>query len=229
MTASKARPRKNSKKDFPNPYRTVDRAYKRLGITVEQAESAPRIRDLLKRAGLGMDRVTEILSGDGSAEAQSFMAVYNKLSSTDRKRLPIEAIVVAANLSTRRLWEVLSGAAMQQGRDTVALMVSVAQAEVVARTIKSAKLPLGHYDREHLYRAVGFLPVNKGQQIFINTRPQEEEKPEEDTDGTGSLPTMDSYLLDIQRAISPAKTALPAPVPKTEEAEYTELPAGRLE
>lgn len=227
MNAS--RPNK-SRKQYPNAKSDLEKTYSRLGVTTEQMAEVVLIRPLLRRAGMSMERVVETLSSDTSAEAQAFMAVYRKMKPCDRSRAPIEAIAVAANLTTRRLWEVLSGAAMQQGRDTVALMVSVAQPEVVARTIKSAKLPLGHHDREHLFKAVGFLPTPKSSNVFIRVgNPgQEDDKPDEDSDGTGSLPKMDDFLLDVQKAISPAKKQIAAPKAEVV-AEFRDLPAGALE
>jgi len=238
MTANKAKPKesfksasgKRPRKDFPDfrERNHRDRRLGLLGITAAQVDSEARIQPLLKRAGLNTEGVVEILSADPSEEAQKFVAMYRKVPRDDRTRISVEAFAIAAGMTTRRLWEVLCGAAMQQGRDTVALMVSVAQPDVVARTIKQAKTVKGLYDREHLFKAVGFLPVNKGQQIFINSRPVDEKEVEDDTDGTGSLPTMDQFLLDVQQVISPTRALPTSTAKEVAGSEFMEFPAGDL-
>lgn len=241
MTASKAKPRRKCasdsvprriRKDYPNPKSELEKTYQRLGITAQQMEGVALIQPLLRRAGMSAEQAVEILSSDDSPDAQSFMAVYRKMSPNDRRRASIEAIAVAAKLTTRRLWEVLSGASMIQGRDVVRLMLSAAQPEIVARSIEGAKTEKGFTDRDHLYRAVGFFPTSKGAQVFINVNKAAEvdtEKPEDDSDGTGSLPRMDDFILDIQKAINPSRT-LPVPVPKAAGSEeFLDLPPGTLE
>jgi len=64
-------------------------------------------------------------------------------------------------------------------------------ATVDAKTIRGAKTARGCSDREHLYKAVGFLPTPKGSQILLNlNRAIEEKDVNENGNGTGDLPLM---------------------------------------
>jgi hypothetical protein len=198
-----------------------------------------RIEGSLKESGLSLERVIAILESDSSDDAQTFLAKWNDISVSDRKYLKIDEICVAAGLTTRRLWEVISGARFSQAQDVIKLMVAEAQPDVVRATIRAATHEFPIFDRhgnlvghqspdvkamELLYRATGFVPTPKGSTTTINLNPGSQlpaEVSSEDDDDDGLLPDMDDLLKDIQTSLAAPIKQLEAP--KVVEAEFEEL------
>jgi len=246
-TPSAAKPR-IPRSDFRN---RAAEARKRLGVKKQDVQALSRITPLLRQAGVSIARVIEILEADGSPDAQIFLECYRKISKSDLQYLSLEEICVAAGLATRRLWEVLAGAALQQGRETVQLMVAVAQPRIVETTIRAASeiSPVLNNEgevigyrygdikaQELISKATGFLPSPRGSSIVFNLGKHSEEDEEEDDDDedmTNGLPGMDDFVLDVHKALEPAKLLSAqissARVPENApELDFEELPAGQL-
>src|SRR5512146_644104 len=85
-------------------------AHKRLGVKKEDVDACLKITPRLREVGLTAERVVEILDSDDTEDGRKFVARYRAISKSDRAYLSIEEICVAAGLTTRRLWEVISGA-----------------------------------------------------------------------------------------------------------------------
>lgn len=209
------------------------KARERLGVSAEQITAESRITPLLKKAGVKIDRALEILEADDSDDAKRFVTLYRSIPPSDVKHLSIEEIALAAKVTPRRLWEVLCGAALQQGRETVQFMVAVNQPAIVAASIRSAKTTKGVYDREHLYKATGLLPTPKGSTTIISvggkTEAEPPPTPHDPDETTSKLPGADDYFLEIQKAIAPARQLPPVSSVMPENAPaIEELPAGEL-
>lgn len=157
-------------------------AKKRLGVKASEMVNVPRIEPSLRESGIDRDRVIEILEGDTSSDARQFLAKYRTISKSDRIYLTLEEMCVASGLSTRQLWEVISGARFQQSQDAIKLLVADSHPAVVRATIRAAEgkciqvLPDGTRvwaspdvkAQELLYRATGFVPMPKGSRTIFN-------------------------------------------------------------
>jgi hypothetical protein len=217
----------------------AEQAKKRLGVTKEQLDGCRKITPLLREVGLTVERVCEILEGDGSDEAVAFVTRYRKISQSDRAYLSIEEICLAAGLTTRRLWEVIAGARLEQSQEAVKLMVAEAQPKVMAAAIKAATdsqpivvqgVIVGHTNgdmkaTELIWKATGMLPTPKGATVAINLGNQQQASDDDEPDEV-PLQDMDSFLKGLQETITKPQLhapkdgpALSAPV----EAEYIDV------
>lgn len=138
-------------------------AWELLGVTPEQADAVPRIRNVISAAKLG-DRVERFLRGSSNPIARKWLRAYDMIpSKASAAQLPPEAFCVAAGVSTDALFGALAEAVLAQTRSESALLAALAHPEVVQATIASAMLPEGGSDRKVLHQAAGFLPMPKTQ------------------------------------------------------------------
>jgi hypothetical protein len=217
-------------------------ARKRLGVTAKSMETVRRIMPSLREAGLNMARVIETLEGDDSADAQIFLAKWRSIKKNDRTYLSIEEICVAAGLTTRRLWEVIAGARLEQSQDTVKLMVSDAQPRMVATTIRAATEHepildgngrlVGYTNgcvkaQELMYKAIGFLPTPKGSTTTINLNSQGTPAPlplDEGDPDDEQLEDIDQMLKDLQNTVAPKQLEAPrVTVPVIPDLEFEDI------
>ncbi len=185
-------------------------------------------RNIVRACG-SVYHAVEALRSDDSEDAQSFIAKWDILSPSDRKRLRLEEVFTAAGISARRFVEVLTGALMQQCQDVTKMMVAVAQPKVIQSTIKAAtdQVPIvamnaigvmkvvGHTNgdtkaMEIFHKATGFLPTPKGSNTTINLNQLNQTANMESGDEEPELQSMDEFLMEIQDVIRPQ---LPAPSP----------------
>lgn len=194
-------------------------ARKRLGITPEDMVGVPQITHLLKNASGGIPACIEALRGDDSEDALIFIAKWDAITESDRARLTIEEICVAAEIGTRALVGAVTVALMQQSQDATKIMVLTSQPRVVQATIDAATREEPIMNREGeivgyrsgdvkaqdiFHRATGFLPTPKGATINLNQLNQTAQLPEPE-EGCDPPPSADDFLLEIQSAIRPDK------------------------
>lgn len=222
----------------------AEEARKRLGVDSSEVLKCRKITPSLRECGLTRERVIEILDADDQEDSLKFMEKYRSISDSDLPCLTIEEITIAAGLTTRRLWELVQGARLEQSHDAVKMLISDNRAKVMAVAIKAATEerpiigPEGevvgwNYGDvkaiELIWKADGTLPQAKGTSIILNQRNNAGSAQEEAEDAL-PLADMDSVLKEIQRIT--ATPQLPAPkeivtVPIIE-AEYEEVPIGVL-
>ncbi|MFH1834051.1 MAG: hypothetical protein ABH877_03415 [bacterium] len=157
-------------------------ALAKLGVTPAQVAAQPAITPILKRAGIAR-KVLEYLGGSPDPDAKRFLGTYEGLTAQDKRGLSLEAVALAAGLTTERLFEVIAGAVFTQSKYVAALLAAASHPEVVARSIERALeeprtitnpdgtvrvLPPedGLADRKMLHQQAGFLPLPKTQ--FLN-------------------------------------------------------------
>lgn len=121
--------------------------------------------------------VIDYLRGSSEDDARQWLAVWDTLSKTAQDALPLEAICIAATLTTKRLFELVSGAMFEQSAAESSLIAAVAHPQIVQATIDSALQPEGIEDRKMLHQHRNFLPVPKnnivnvrGNQIIDNSQ-----------------------------------------------------------
>jgi hypothetical protein len=151
--------------------------------------------------------------------------------------LNLEEICLAAGLTTRRLWELINGARLEQSNAAVQMMVSENRYRVMQMAIKAAtsETPIIGADgevvgwnygdlkaTELLWKADGTLPTPKG--MTINLNQQNNVTSVDDSDNELPLADMDSTLKEIQRIVAPPQLEAPKEAVPIIEAEYEEVP-----
>jgi hypothetical protein len=189
---------------------------RRLGVNPEELRAQPKIYPLLKQCGILAARVIEVLRVDHQVEAsQAVVAKWDKLSPATRSLLEpeiLEALAMASGLTPRRLWELYSGANLEQSRESVGNIIADALPAIMKVTAKDAKKVKGFASREHIFKAARVLPTPKGSVINIGV-PQHELDDGDDDASDGMLESADDFLLRASRAMG---RALPAPAKEPE-------------
>lgn len=197
-----------------------DEVLRRLDVDPVVLRDQPQIMPLLRQNAVRPEKLAEVLRCDVDPDSLKFVQLWDKLSPASRTLAGVEAIAMSAGMTPRRLWELFCGASLVQSRESVGLMIALSQPDIVRVTIEGAKKVKGIADREHLYKASGFLPTPKGSVTTVNVgQPQPEEK-QLGEGGRGELESADEFLLSASRVMSPKP--LPAPAPEIVDAEDEE-------
>jgi len=200
-------------------------AVKHLGLDESLMEWVPNVTPRIIRGAGSVDNAIEALRGDESEDAIAFMQKWDSISVGDRKYLTIEEIFTAAGLTAREFVEVVTGALMQQGEDSSRMIVAMAKPKVMESTIKAAtdEVPITAYDvetrqmkvvgktngdvkaMEMFHKITGNLQAPKGSttNIYANQANQTVVQASKDDDDGEELPSMDSYMREIQDVVRP--------------------------
>jgi hypothetical protein len=148
-------------------------AYKTLGVEPEVLKILPpissQVRMLcskLKKRNLPATPYYYLKFSD-SLEAKAVVELYYSLAKHTRDLVPLEAYCLAANVSTRRLFEVLMQACASVSQLASNITATINHPAVVEKTVEMALTDEGYKDRVVLHRATGFLPAPKGAQTNI--------------------------------------------------------------
>lgn len=226
----------------PDTRNRADEARRRLGVKQEDVDAALKIGYRLREVGLTTERVVEILDADSSEESRQFLTKYRSISRSDLAYLTIEELCLAAGLTPRRLWEVISGARLEQSQDVVKLIIADSMPKVVSNAIKAATEAVPIMDgqgevqgwtygdmkaTDFLGKISGLLPQAKpGIQIFNNVPSLP--IPTEEVDDGIPLPSMDSALKEFQHTMSQPQLEAPKQeTPLIPEAEYVDVEVER--
>lgn len=173
--------RLSSRKRAPVPARTGRSAgqsradaYERLGVDPTEVHKLPQITHILAKLSVGgrgsasgIEKAIEFLRGADNDDARNWLAVYDVLPESARKLLPFEAFCLAANITTKRMLEVVTGACFEQSASTSALLAAASHPDVVGATVRNAKHYDGVADRKMLHQHAGFLPQPKNQTTIL--------------------------------------------------------------
>lgn len=97
-----------------------------------------------------------------------FFSTYDGISADDRKRIPIEAVALAAQVNfSEFLGDILLAFREFQTRKSGMIALG-AHPGLVGKSIKMGMKDQGFSDRKLLHEAVGFLPTSKGTSINFN-------------------------------------------------------------
>jgi hypothetical protein len=200
----------------------------RLGVNPEELRAQPKIYPLLKQCGILAARVIEVLRADHQVEAsQAVVAKWDDLSQANRSLLEpeiLEVLAMASGLTPRRLWELYSGANLEQSRESVGNIIADALPAIMRVTAKDAKKVKGFASREHIFKSARVLPTPKGSVINIGVPQQHEvgDGDDEDFEG-GMLQSADDFILRASRAMNGGRVlSAPAIEPEIIDAEVDE-------
>src|ERR1700722_9738410 len=118
-TNSESSKRKAKSRPPTDDRNRADEARKRLGVDPAEVAKCRKLSPILRDCGLTRERVIEILDADDADDSLLFMAKYRSIPTFDLTLLTIEEITLASGLTTRRLWELIQGARLEQSHDAV--------------------------------------------------------------------------------------------------------------
>lgn len=144
-------------------------AYLRLQVSAEEVSLAPQVTQTLKRAKIKLPQAVEFLRGVDTPEARSWLRKYDEISPVQAKLLPFETFCVAARVSTRKMFEQLCGAVLEQSKVAGQLLHAAAHPAIMQTTIDEAKKSGGIADRKLLLQASGAVPVGSKTVVFGGT------------------------------------------------------------
>jgi hypothetical protein len=84
-----------------------------------------------------------------------------------RKNLPFEAYCVAANITTKRMLEVVTGACFEQSDAVASLVSKAAKPVLLQKSVKMAQKTANWEDRKMIMQHEGYAPVPKTQVINV--------------------------------------------------------------
>ena len=123
----------------------------------------------------------------------SFLKTYDAIPSGDRAYIPLEAVVLKANLGFNELLGAIVMCFRSLQAQKSALMAMAAHPKVLNSTILYAGMPGGERDRRMLHEAVGFLPTPKGLTINQNFGGNDGAKKDDESDDPGPVEVNDLF------------------------------------
>lgn len=191
-------------------------------------EGVPSVTSRIVRAVGSVDLAIEALRGDPTEEAQKFISRYDGLSKSDRKRLTLEEIFTAEEITARRFIEIVTGALMDQCGDVTKMMVAVAQPKVTEAIVKaatdrvpivadvgSARIVVGHTNgdtkaMEIFGKMSGLLPTPKGSTTTVNVNQTNQTAQLNSGDDSCEPPqSADDFLMELQDVVRPKQLQAP--------------------
>ena len=144
--------------------------YRIAGLALLEVEpaavsDAPQITHLLKPIG-GPRKVFEYLSGSDKPEARAVLELRTRLNKRQQDAVPFEAYCVAAGVSTKTMFGIISEEVMEQSSKARELLVGASRQVVIEAAVKSASMVSGTKDREMLFKHDKFLPLPKSVNVF---------------------------------------------------------------
>ena len=131
-----------------------------LEVKPEDVLASPRIEHLFKGIG-GKEKVFVYLAGSEEPEARKLLELRSRLTRDQRKAVPFEAYCIAAEVSTKKMFGIISQEVVDQSAKATELLAKARHPEVVEATIRSALTLTGDKDRKMLHQAQGFVPIPK--------------------------------------------------------------------
>lgn len=221
-------------------------AYERLGVKPEDVIALPQITPILtqlpgKAKDKGVNKAIQFLRGSAEPHARKWLGVYDSIPSTVAALLPFEAFCLAADLTPKRVLEVITGACFEQSSNTSALLAAANHPDIVVATVKAAKnSQYGGGDRKMLHQHSGFIPVPKNQTTIISGGGVQNNTQNNGTNvniGVGAVPQIEDVMARITNRFNVERLGLaagdaeqarllesnPESLPETEQAEQAEL------
>jgi hypothetical protein len=155
MIAIKKKPAKTRIKGKSNHEQD---AYTMLCIEAEDVAIVPRISHLLKAARI-YGKVFDILSGSEDPQARKLLDMRARLNKCQADSIPFEAYCVAADISTKDAFGLISKETMDQFSQVSTLLAKAAHPAVVQATVRSALTLDGMADRKMLHQHETFVPI----------------------------------------------------------------------
>lgn len=185
----------------------------RYGLTPDSIKGLMLVGKRLAQVAGGIKGVIEALRGDDSPDSLRFVEKWDSITPHDHRIIPLEAVCVLAEITPRRLIELVSGALAVQGDEDTKLIVASYKPKIVAKTAKLALTTLGEKDREMFHKHTEFIPRPSAPSINVDNRTQNNTLMSGGEERALPPPRTDAFLLDISAALRPDHAQLEPPSP----------------
>lgn len=135
----------------------LERAYLFLEIDAARVARAPKVSHLFKHLEGGEDLVWESLAGSESADAQRLMEFRRRLNEKEFGAVPFEAIAIAAGMTTKHAFGVVSEAIVEHSQEASKLILHAAAPAIMQRAVDTAK-ESGGSEGKMLLQAMNLVP-----------------------------------------------------------------------
>ncbi len=188
--------------------RQKSEALRRIGVTPEQLQTAPNITSILKETHGGIKLAINTLRFSQNDAVKAFLQKYDSISEHDRRKLPLEAISIAAEVDIRMLLGEIIISQREHSVSRVKLIAVSNHPDVIKSRIKFAKLPGGVRDRDALDTMLGALPKSNAatfiDKVFFG-KPEAEKKDEPEDENTSDEDFIFPDASEIQERIQPMR------------------------
>ena len=184
--------------------RMTIKAYDLIGVDPATVAAAPKITTILlqsfspKSESKAIDRAIMYLRGSSHPDAKKILKLWDVMPFTYQHLVPFESYCLAAGLTTERGLELIFSATLKQSDLASRMIVSAAQPEIVAASVKRSKGQDGAADAKNLLQHTGFLPMPKTQ--IINSRRDTLIDNSTHTDNSQSISIGELTVIDRQSA-----------------------------
>lgn len=145
----------------------TEAAYIFLEVDPALVAVAPKVSHLFKHVPGGEPAIWEMLSGSDSADAAKLLQVKERLTNRQFNTVPFEAIAIAAGMSTKHAFGVVSEAVIEHSQDASKLILHASAPAMMEKAVEHAKAD-GVGERKTLLQAVGLVPRSRNTVTIVN-------------------------------------------------------------
>lgn len=142
-------------------------AYTYLEVSQATVAASPKISHLFKHVPGGEPAVWEILEESDNAEARRLLEFRNRLTQKQLAAVPFEAIVIAAGMTTKHAFGVVSEAIIEHSQDASRLILHAATPAIMEKVVQGAK-EHGGSEAKMLLQATNLVPRPKNTVVIHN-------------------------------------------------------------
>lgn len=142
-------------------------AYVFLEIDPATVAAAPRVTHLLRYIPGGQAAMWEMLAGSDNPDARKLCVVAARLTTKQLEAVPFEAIAIAAGMSTKHAFGVVSEAVVEFSQDASKLILHAAAPAMMEKAVEHAKSD-GVGERKTLLQALNLVPRPRNTITVVN-------------------------------------------------------------
>ncbi len=144
-----------------------ERAYIFLEVDPALVAAAPRISHLFEHIPDGEAGVWKLLAGCDNPDARKLLDVRARLVGRELSAIPFEGMAIAAGMSPRHAFGVISEALVEHSQDASRLILQAAVPDIMRKAVEHAKGD-GVGERKTLLQAVNLVPRSKNTIVVHN-------------------------------------------------------------
>ena len=144
------------------------KAYVMLEVDQAEVVKVPRVSHLFRHISGGQDRVWEALEASDVVEARKLVEFSRRLTLRQREAVPFEAIAIAAGMTPRHAFGVVSEVMVEYSQDAAKLILHAAAPEMMTKAVQRASAMDGTADGKILLQALNLVPRARNTFTVVN-------------------------------------------------------------
>ena len=137
-----------------------------LDVSEKALANQPKITRVLEKSGV-LKHLWEYLECSEDPAALKMVALREELSEAQQAAVPVEALAIAAGVTTRKALEIITVAVFDHSSQASELLAAANQPDVIETSVITALSTNGTKDREMLLKHSGFIPLPKTQIVSV--------------------------------------------------------------